>query len=274
MALKNPNAPPIYIVSGGTGASGEQLVHTILVQFPGCQIPVITIAHVRQVAQLEAAVARAATDGGFIVHTLVNAHLRHALNRLTQERHVAAIDLMGNLFDYLSRILGQEPAQQPGLYRQLHQDYFERVAAIEFTIAHDDGQRSQDWPLADIILVGVSRVGKTPLSIYLSVLGWKVANAPLVPGLSPEPELFKVDHRRVIGLNIEPGQLLAHRQQRQQRLGTSGPSAYTDPAQLYEEVMAARRLFKQGGFSVIDVTDKPIEASADDIIKLMARLDN
>jgi regulator of PEP synthase PpsR (kinase-PPPase family) len=261
----------IYIVSGGTGASGEQLVHTVLAQFPESKVPVITVAHVRQMEQVEDVVTRAAATGGTIVHTLVDAHLRSALIHLAQERNVAAIDLMGDLLSRLTAVLGREPVGHPGLYRQLRQDYFERVATIEFAMAHDDGKNPHDWPLAEIVLVGVSRVGKTPLSMYLSVLGWKVANVPLVMELSPPPELFQLDRRRVIGLSIEPGQLLFHRQQRQRHLGAPGPSAYTDPATIYEEMEAARQVFQRGGFSVIDVTDKPIETSADEIIELITQ---
>jgi regulator of PEP synthase PpsR (kinase-PPPase family) len=121
------------------------------------------------------------------------------------------------------------------------------------------------------MLVGVSRVGKTPLSMYLSIQGWKVANLPLVMGLPSPPELFQLDRRRIIGLHLEPGQLLFHRQQRQQRLGTAGSSTYTDPIRIYEEVEAAHREFKRGRFSVIDVTDKPIETVADEVVELITR---
>ena len=271
---KEPRAtgpPPIYIVSGSTGASGEQLVHTVLAQFPESRAPVIMVAHVRQMEQIEDVITRAAATGGTVVHTLVDARLRSALIHLAQERNVAAIDLMGDLLSRLSAVLGREPVGHPGLYRQLRQDYFERVATIEFAMAHDDGKNPLDWPLAEIVLVGVSRVGKTPLSMYLSVLGWKVANVPLVMELSPPPELFQLDRRRVIGLSIQPGQLLIHRRQRQRRLGAPGPSAYTDPATIYEEIEAARQIFQRGGFSVIDVTDKPIETSADEIIELITQ---
>jgi regulator of PEP synthase PpsR (kinase-PPPase family) len=262
---------PIYIVSGGVGASGEQLVYTVLAQFPGSRVPVITVSYVRQPQQIEDVVARAHATCGTIVHTLVDGRLRGYLVQLAQERGVVAIDLMGALMSRLAELLEQEPAGHPGLYRQLHQDYFERVASIDFAMAHDDGRNPNGWPLADVVLVGPSRVGKTPLSMYLSVLGWKVANVPLVMGLAPPPELFQLDPRRVVGLNIEPGQLLGHRQQRQRHLGAPGPTAYTDPATIYEEIEAARQVFKRGGFSTIDVTDKPIEASADEIIALITR---
>ncbi|GAB4540811.1 MAG: pyruvate, water dikinase regulatory protein [Anaerolineae bacterium] len=263
--------PPIYLVSGGTGASGEQLVHTVLAQFPGHQVPVITVPRVQHAGQVADVVARAASDGGTIVHTMVDARLRLSLTRLAQQHGVACIDLMGDLLSRLTEVLGQQPIGRPGLYRQLHQAYFERVAAIEFAMTHDDGKNPQGWPQAEIVLVGVSRVGKTPLSMYLSVLGWKVANIPLVPGLPPPTSLFQLDRRRVVGLDIEPGQLVIHRQQRQRHLGAPGPSAYTDPQSIYEELEAARRIFQQGGFTVVDVTDKPIETSADEIISRVTR---
>ena len=134
-----------------------------------------------------------------------------------------------------------------------------------------DGQNPDGWSEAEIVLVGVSRVGKTPLSMYLTVLGWRVANVPLVPNLDPSPELFRLDPRRVIGLTMEPGQLVFHRQQRRRRLGATGLEAYTDPVAIYEELEAARKIFRRHGFSVIDVTDKPIEASANQVIDLITR---
>lgn len=265
---------PIYIVSGGAGASGEQLVHTVLAQFPESPVPVKTVAHIRQIEQIEEVVEKASVTGGTIVHTLVDARLRKALIRLSKKRNVAAIDLMGPLISRLSDLLGKEPLGHPGLYRQLHKAYFDRVAAIEFTVAHDDGKNPEDLPLAEIVLIGISRTGKTPLSMYLSMLGWKTANVPLVMGLSPPSELFQLDRRRVIGLVVEPGQILAHRLHRQRRLDRLGKiesSFYVNPKAVYEEAEAARQIFKQGGFTVIDATDKPIETSADQIVELMTQ---
>jgi hypothetical protein len=270
-AADRPDPPRIYLVSGGMGASGEQLVRTLLAQFPESQAPVINVPRVRRVEQVAEVVARAADSSGIIVHTLVDAQLREALILLAGERGVVSIDLAGELLARLTDMLGQEPIGRPGLYRQLHRAYFQRVEAIEFTMAHDDGAHPQGWPQAEIVLVGVSRAGKTPLSMYLSVLGWKVANVPLVRELPPPPELFELDRRRVIGLSIEPGQLLAHRQQRQRRLGALGPSAYSDPGAIYEESDAARQVFARGRFSVIDVTDKPIETTADEIVERVTR---
>lgn len=266
---QTPQLPPIYVVSGGVGASGEQVVHTILAQFPGSDIPVITLGNIRQESQIESLVLQAKETGGAIVHTLVEQHLRNYLISRIRELQIPSFDLMGDLLSWISTATGQQPAEKPGLYRKLHQDYFERVSAIEYTMAHDDGKHSQGWQQADIMLIGVSRSGKTPLSLYLSVLGWKVANLPFVNGVKISAELFRLDNRQVIGLTIDPVQLLIHRQKRQIRLGAPGRSDYTDPEAIQDEIETALKFFRQHEFSVIDVTDKSIETSADEVIKLM-----
>jgi hypothetical protein len=261
--------PPIYVVSGGVGASGEQLVQTLLAQFPDNNVPVITVGNVRQVMRIKRVVAQAKQAGGIIAHTLVDDRMRAMLIDLARAEDVVAIDLMGPLLSWLESVLKRKALGQPGLYRQFHRAYFERVSAIEFTMAHDDGQQPTGWPQADLVLAGVSRSGKTPLSMYLAVLGWKVVNVPLVPEVPPPPELFKLDRRRVVGLTIRPDQLIVFREQRYARLGLAAPIDYIDPRLIGEEVQAALRVFRRGRFAVIDVTDKPIETSADEIIKLI-----
>lgn len=268
---QNAGETPIFILSGGMGASGEQLVRTVLAQFQDVSLPIKIIGRVHHPQQVEQAVAQAATTGGVIVHTMVNPALRELLIEVAEKKQVLAIDLAGPLLEHLSKLLGQPPVGQPGLYRQLHQTYFKRIEAIEFTRELDDGVNRQRWSEAEIVLVGVSRVGKTPLSLYLSMLGWKVVNVPLVKDIAPPAELFELDRRRVIGLTVDPGQLLTYRQHRQRQLGVGGRSAYTDPVILYEEVEAARKIFRRGGFRVVDVTDKPIETIADEIIALVTR---
>lgn len=263
--LMHSGPPPIYVVSGATGVSGELVVRTVLAQFHQ-SVPVILAPHVHTRADLESVVEQAASSGGTIVHTLVDCGLRGLLSDLAQARSVPAIDLMGPLLEHLATVLEEQPAGRPGLYRQQREDYFERVAAIEFSVAHDDGQRIDGLPQAEIVLVGVSRTGKTPLSMYLAVLGWKVANVPLLPGVPPPPILLQVDPQRVVGLTVEPGQLIAYRRWRQARLGIGGPSPYTDPAAIYEEVEEARRFCRRHGFAIVDVTDKPVESSADEVI--------
>jgi hypothetical protein len=263
--------PPVYIVSGGTGASGERLARTALAQFPEIDAPIIVTSHVLTAQQVEEVVNQAAGDKGTILHTLVDVDLRRALIRKARDQNVYTIDLIGRVLHRLANVLGQEPISQPGQYWLMRQAYFERVEAIEFTIAHDDGLNPGDWPMAEIIIVGLSRVGKTPLSMYLSVLGWKVANVPLLKDIPLPPELFQLDRRRMVGLTIDPGQLILHRKQRQYRLGVASESEYTDPLTIYDEVEEMRKLYRRSGFAIVDVTDKPIEESADEVIALITR---
>ena len=122
-----------------------------------------------------------------------------------------------------------------------------------------------ELPQAEIVLVGVSRSGKTPLSMYLAVMGWKVANVPLIRELPPPPILAEIDPRRVVGLTVEPGQLIAYRKWRQAHLGAGGESPYTDGAAIYDEVLEARRFCQRRGFAIVDVTDKPIESCAEEV---------
>lgn len=264
-----PKPPPIYVVSGGAGASGEQLVHTALAQFPGKTVPVITLGYIRELTQIEEAVAQAKATSSIIVHTLVDGHLRHALVDHARQHGVVAIDLVGDLLAQLAFRLGCVPLGKPGLYRQLNHEYFERVSAIEFTLSHDDGHDPAGWAQADVVLAGVSRTGKTPLSVYLSVLGWKVANVPIVLDLPLPPAFVEIDAHRGVGLTIDLDRLLAVRQQRYQRLGISAPGDYINPEKMQEEIQAAHKLFRQRGFAIINVTNKPIESSADEVIGLM-----
>jgi regulator of PEP synthase PpsR (kinase-PPPase family) len=263
--------PPIFVISGSTGATGELLAHTVLAQFRHVHVPIHLEPHVHEPRQVTAAVTRAAAAGGVIVHTMVNATCRGALVDAAQQLHVPAFDLAGPLLDHLAHRLGQEPMGQPGLYRQLRAAYYQRIDAINFSVAHDDGQRVEELPLADLVLLGVSRVGKTPLSMYLAMLGWKVANIPLVLEVPPPAPLFAVDRQRVFGLMIEPAQLLLHRRARQAALGVAD-GAYFDRQSIAAELREANRFFYQHGFTVIDVTDKPIESSSDEIITILSRL--
>ena len=266
---RREGSSPIFIVSGGEGSSGEQLVHTALAQFQEAEVPTILLPRVRRKKQIKEVVERAARSGGTIVHTLVDAGMRRALIQQARASNVVAIDLMGRLLSRLSSVLKQPPVGRPGLYRQLHEEYFDRVEAVDFTVTHDDGRRPHELHLAEIVLVGVSRVGKTPLSMYLALLGWKVANVPLVPEVPPPEQLFKIDPRRVIGLIIAPAQLMVHRRLRIRRLKVQEQTAYTSTTELHQEEEEARRLCSRHGFALVEVTDKPIEESADEVITLV-----
>jgi regulator of PEP synthase PpsR (kinase-PPPase family) len=264
-------SPPVIIVSGGSGASGQQVVETALAQFPMIHVPVIQANDVRNLKQVEKAVKKAATAGGTVVHTLVERGLRDALIRLGKMHNVVTIDLMGPLLEQVAGHYGVKPLEQPGLYRKIRKDYFDRVEAIDFAVAHDDGKKPEDLTSADIVIIGVSRCGKTPLSMYLAVYGWKVANVPIVKDISLPEELSKTDRRRVVALTIDQEHLLEHRKRRNVRMGTIGMTDYTKPSAIFEELEAARKIYRECGFHMVSVTDKSIEIIADEIITYVTR---
>jgi regulator of PEP synthase PpsR (kinase-PPPase family) len=185
---------------------------------------------------------------------------------------VVAIDLIGSLIEKLADRLDQVPLGKPGMYRQLYKSYFDRIDAMDYTLAHDDGKNPHGWDSAEVIILGPSRVGKTPISLYLSVLGWKVANIPLVPGIHPNKHLSEIDPRRLVGLSISPGELIEHRQHRQRLLGVISVDAdYIDPVKVYEEIETVEKFFRRNKIPLVNVTGKPIETSADEILRVVRR---
>jgi regulator of PEP synthase PpsR (kinase-PPPase family) len=267
---KKSAPPPIYIVSGGSGASGQQLAETVLAQFPAIQVPVIIRNHVRSLKQVTAAVKEARSDGGTVVHTLVDGSLREAVTRLGIRHGVATIDLMGPLLEQVAGTTGAKPIGQPGLYRSLRKDYFARIEAVDFAVSHDDGNRTEDLPSeADVVIIGLSRCGKTPLSMYLAGHGWKAANIPILRDIPLPAELFRVDRGRVVGLSIEYRRLLEYRKKREEHLGWTGRATYSSPSAILEEIELAKRIYREAGYPVVDVTDKPIEAIAAEIVGLI-----
>ena len=267
--MTEPKPRPIFIISGGKGITGNFLVQTVLAQFPKNRIPVKLISDVITVAAVNDAVATAVAEGGIIVHTMIDKKLRENLNRICKEKNIMTIDMAGDLINYLTQELDEEPLNKPGLYRRLNLEYFDRLESIDFAISNDDGLNIHNIRDADIVLSGVSRTGKTPLSVYLAMHGWKVSNVPLVLGMDAPEELFKVDDRRVFGLTTSMNQLLAHRRKRIQDYEHVSNSDYVNPRSVRMELDFAHAVFKRGGFSVISVTHKPIESVANEILELM-----
>lgn len=265
----NQSQPPIYIVSGGKGLAGDAVVQSILIQFPNNKVPVIISPNVVSSEKIDEVITQVLKTKGVIVHTMVDPEMRKLLISACNENEVTHFDLAGNLSDYLSDLLQIKPISKPGLYRLSHIDYFQRVEAIEFTLKHDDGQNAERINNADIVLTGVSRTGKTPLSVYLAMFGWKVANVPLIPGIPPPETLFKIDKDRVFGLTISVQYLIAQRGNRMKNLKMALETDYIEPRKVRMELEYAETIFARAGFTVFDITNKPIESSANEILTLL-----
>ena len=266
---QDEKTPPIYIVSGGKGLAGDAVVQSVLIQFPNNKVPVMIVPDVLNQGKMDDVISKALATKGVIVHTMVDPEARKMLIESCIKNGVTHFDLVGDLSDYLSDLLKIKPISKPGLYRLSNIAYFRRVEAIDFTLKVDDGQNPERIIQADIVLTGVSRTGKTPLSVYLAMFGWKVANVPLVPGIEPPEELFKADPGRVFGLNISPVYLIAQRANRVKSLHMDEDSDYINKRKVGEELEYASRIFEKGGFTEIQITNKPIESSANEILTIL-----
>lgn len=260
---------PIFVISGGMGASARQVLDTVLAQFDTEVVTVVKLPLIRNADQVHSAVAQAAEAGGLIVHTLVDPALRDLLGALAAERGVKTVDLFVDLMSKLASHIGAEPLAHPGRFRELNQAYFERMEAIQFAMDHDDSQSADSLAKADIVLIGVSRSGKTPLTMYLAMQGWKVANVSFVPNAELPEGLAQVSNSRLVGLILSQTQLIAHRQRRQKDFGLSGATPYVSEQSVFEELESLRALFHDRRIAVIDVTNKPIESTARQVVSLI-----
>lgn len=262
----------VYVVSDGTGRTAEQTLMAALTQFPAFSVEVILRNEVRTEQTVEEIVAEAAEEKGFIVHTLVSDSLREVMLRISRIHNVDAIDLMGPLLSRLSHHFADSPTGEPGLFFSLNQEYFKRMDAMQFAFTHDDGQRDYEYDKAELILVGVSRTFKTPLSIYLAFKGWFVANYPVVLGTEIPASLHHLEHGKVFGLMTEPHDLCNLRSVRQQYLGGFSTD-YTSLSVVKHELNYAMKFFCQHEWPIIRVTNKPIEEIATEILSIKKRID-
>ena len=261
----------IFVVSDGTGGTARRALDAALTQFPDAATDIQVRSDLHDAARVTDVVSEAAARDAIIVHTLVSHDLRAELLRAGRSLDVPTLDLMGPLLERLSLELAASPAELPGLFRQLNEDYFRRIEAMDFAIRHDDGQRVEELGRADIVLVGVSRTFKTPLSVYLATKGWLVANVPLVLDLPPPPELLEVAPGRVVALKTEPHRLAALRRVRAEHLGYAFGD-YDDLRHVRREMDYALSLYARNpGWAVVDVTGKPIEEISGEILSLRGR---
>lgn len=259
-------ARQIVIASDATGRTAEMVVRAALVQFQGADVRLHLRPHVRDAADVRATVRAAADVGGLIVHTLVLPELRSAMLTEGRARNVPTIDLLGPLLLRIEDLLRLQPLAKPGLFRESGQEYRRRFEVVEFAVKHDDGQDPQGLLQADVVLVGVSRTSKTPLSMFLAGRGLRVANVPVVYQLPLPEELPRVDPRKVVGLTIRAERLLELRRSRLQQMETPPKFPYADPRQIWAELEYAHNLCARAGWPMVDVTDKSIEEVAAEVL--------
>eukprot|EP00667_Euglena_gracilis_P004082 EG_transcript_4100 len=257
----------IFVVTTGFGYAGEMAATVFGAQWPETRLRVEVMSHIRD-GDMPAVVESIAHARGIMLHTLIPKVLRDDANRLAAERGVPCVDLFGGLIDCLSEKLQMRPTEALCSYVKSPDKYFKTCNAVEFALDHDDGADPEDWPQADAIILGVSRVGKSPLSVFLGTYGLKVANCPLFPEIDPPEELDKVDRRRVFGLIIDPEVLVQFRDERQKRLVQSGAVGdYADFGKVFDECEQVKAWLKKRRIASINVTGLPIPTIAGKIIQ-------
>jgi len=258
----------IFVVSDGTGGTAKRALNAALTQFEGANVYILERPNILNEQQVEKVVREAAEVNGFIIHTLVSNHVRKTMFHFGRVYNIATFDLMGPLLERLSQQLSISPSMKPGLFRQLNDAYFRRIETMEFAFHHDDGLRIDELKKAEIVLIGVSRTFKTPLSIYLAFKSWFVANVPIILDM-PLPEILnELPSGIVFGLRSDPNRLAELRRVRERHFsGATGK--YAKLEYVRKEMEYAQRLYsKHPHWPVIDVTSKPIEEIASEILAL------
>lgn len=263
----------IFVVSDSVGETGEAAAKAAVSQFrPNFEnVRIRKFPHINNQELLEKIVHMAVLNEATIIFTLVSREMRSEMRELAQLHQISAIDLLGSMMDLIETSTGEEPLQKPGLVHKLDDDYFKKIEAIEFAVKYDDGQDPRGIPLADIVLIGVSRTSKTPLSQYLAHKSYKVANVPLVPEVTPPEELMEIDPKKCFGLVITPEKLNNIRKERLITLGLTEDAFYAQQARIEQEISYFYSIVDRIGCRVIDVTNRAVEETAHKIIDLYER---
>jgi [pyruvate, water dikinase]-phosphate phosphotransferase / [pyruvate, water dikinase] kinase len=269
---KTPQQPRrIILLSGSTGRTVEEVVKAALAQFEEPDVVIDLRPHVRSAKAAIRIVEEAADANAILFHSLVAPKVRDAVIHHTQARRVPSVDVLGPVLSALNDYLGEAPRLRPGLSYQLRKEHFDRIEAVNFTLAHDDGCALDGLARADVVLVGPSRVAKSVTCFYLAYRGIRAANVPLVPGWELPQQLTGLDKQKVIGLTMNPARLQSIRHQRVRDLGRGSFDQYDDLDNIRHELREASRLVARHGWRSIDVSYKSVEEVAREVLTMIGR---
>jgi [pyruvate, water dikinase]-phosphate phosphotransferase / [pyruvate, water dikinase] kinase len=257
----------LHVVSDSTGETAAKLARAVEDQFPDLTFDVIRHPRITSDDDVRLAAERARGRRAVVLYTLVDHDFRESFRALCKRYRIHYCDLLGHPIDAVARVSGLPARMEPGA-RPLDSAYFKRIAAIEFAVRFDDGVAAHGLDDADIVLVGVSRSSKTPLSIYLGYLGYKTANVPIVRGIEPPKELWELDPTKIVGLTVDAEALLGIRKERVRQMGAS-KRAYAELLEIYEELDHAEQIHRRLGCPVLEVSNLAIEETAHRIIRLV-----
>jgi len=255
----------IHVVSDSLGETGETVALAAVSQFTPNAFRIERLPKISSAADLREIVKEHCGRDCIFFYTLVDRDLREEMERLVAGG-VTGVDLLGPAVKLLSEVTGSAPSGEVGRIRRTDEGYFDRIEAMEFAVKHDDGRNPEELAQADIVIVGVSRTSKTPVSMYLAFKGWRVANVPLAPGVEPPKELFELDPRKVFGLVTTPDVLLTIRRERMRELGTY-VHGYADRESVEAEIAEARAFMRRLGCLVVHTENRAVEESAQEILR-------
>ncbi|MFQ3542743.1 pyruvate, water dikinase regulatory protein [Halobacillus rhizosphaerae] len=258
--------PLIYVISDSVGETAELVVKAALSQFDDGPFDLQRVPYVEDKGTINETILQAKEHEAMIGFTLVIPEFRSHLLAEAKKHNIECIDIMGPMMDAMERYFKTEPRLEPGLVHKLDEDYFKRVEAIEFAVRYDDGRDPRGISRADIVLIGVSRTSKTPLSQYLAHKRLKVANVPIVPEVEPPMELYRVDPAKCIGLKISAEKLNDIRKERLKSLGLGSQASYANMERIQQEINHFNRVVDRIGCHVIDVSNKAVEETANVIM--------
>ncbi|WP_164668583.1 pyruvate, water dikinase regulatory protein [Virgibacillus doumboii] len=261
----------VYVLSDSVGETAELVIKAGLSQFNNGEYKIQRVPYVEDEKTIDETIQLAQEKEGVIGFTLVDPILRKYLNTKAKEKNIEAIDIMGPMLDAMGRAFDNNPRLEPGLVHKLDEDYFKRVEAIEFAVKYDDGRDPRGIARADIILIGVSRTSKTPLSQYLAHKRLKVANVPIVPEVDPPEELYEVNPDKCIGLRISPEKLYDIRKERLKALGLGDQATYANMERIHQELDYFNKVVEKIGCRVVDVSNKAVEETANVIQHMFRR---
>jgi regulator of PEP synthase PpsR (kinase-PPPase family) len=256
----------IYVVSDSLGDTAEKVAIATAEQFKDVNYEIVKFPYVTQMDQIENVIESANGKNAIVIFTLVIEKLRDRLIDLCEENAILYNDIMAPVLKDLATLFDSDPILKPGIIHQLDKEYFDRVAAVEFAVKYDDGKDVRGIKKADIVILGISRTSKTPLSMYMAHKNIKVANVPLVPEVDVPKEIFKLDPNKVIGLINTPEKLNEIRIERLKALGLKNNAKYANMDRIIEELDYAHKIYNKIGCKIIDVSNKAVEETANIII--------
>lgn len=266
---ESKRSPRIVILSGGTGRTADQLVRAALAQFPKHEVEVVHETGIRSVKKAIEIVGKASAEGAMICHSLVAAKIRQRVDAEVRRLGVRCIDVLGPALALIGDHLDSVPRGRAGLLYELHREQLDRMDAVDFTLAHDDGKRINQLKDTDVVLVGASRTTKSVTCFFLASRGIRAANVPLIPTHPPPPELLRLGRQRVIGLTMNAAHLESIRQTRLDRISHRHVAHYADLRDIQAELREIRELMTRQHWECIDVSYKATEEVADQIIEML-----